>query len=101
MLYVSNGTIAIQIALKVLGITRKVITTPFSYIATTSSLVWEGCIPVFADIDPNTLNIDPKKIEALIDKDTEAILATHCFGNPCAIDEIDTISTKTWAESNL
>lgn len=94
LLFVSNGTIAIQIALKALGITKKVITTPFSYVATTSSLVWEGCSPVYADIDPNTLNIDPQKIEVLIDKDTEAIVATHCFGNPCDIDTIDEIAKK-------
>ena len=94
LLYVSNGTIALQIAIKALGITKKIITTPFSYVATTSSIVWEGCTPVYADIDPKTLNIDPSKIEALIDKETEAILATHCFGNPCEIDEIDRIATK-------
>ena len=94
LLYLSNGTIAIQIALKALGITKKVITTPFSYVATTSSIVWEGCTPVFVDIDPDTLNIDPVKIEAAIDADTEAILATHCFGNPCDIDAIDKIAKK-------
>lgn len=94
LLYLSNGTIAIQIALKALGITKKVITTPFSYVATTSSLVWEGCTPVFVDIDTQTLNMDPEKIEAAIDADTEAILATHCFGNPCDIDAIDIIAKK-------
>ncbi|TVP43483.1 MAG: aminotransferase class I/II-fold pyridoxal phosphate-dependent enzyme, partial [Mongoliibacter sp.] len=92
--FVSNGTIAIQIALKALGIHKKVITTPFSYVATTSSLVWEGCEPVFADIDSNTLNIDPLKIEELIDEDTQAILATHCFGNACEIDQIEKIAHK-------
>ena len=94
LLYTSNGTIAIQIALKVLGITKKVIITPFSYVATTCSLVWEGCTPVYVDIDTQTFNIDPKKIEAAIDADTEAILATHCFGNPCDIDAIDKIAKK-------
>ena len=94
LLYVSNGTIALQIALKALGITKKVITTPFSYVATTSSIVWEGCQPVYVDIDKETLNIDPLKIEAAIDEDTEAILATHCFGNPCDIDAIDLIAKK-------
>lgn len=92
LLYVSNGTIALQIAIKALGITKKIITTPFSYVATTSSILWEGCSPVFADIDPETLNIDPNSIEALIDDDTEAILATHCFGNPCDIESIDKIA---------
>ena len=94
LLYLSNGTIAIQIALKALGITKKVITTPFSYVATTSSIVWEGCTPVFVDINPETFNIDPVKIEAAIEHDTEAILATHCFGNPCDIDAIDRIAKK-------
>lgn len=94
LLYVSNGTIALQIALKALNITKKVITTPFSYVATTSSLVWEGCTPVFVDIDSETLNIDPTKIEAAIDSDTEAILATHCFGNPCNIDAIGKIAKR-------
>lgn len=94
LLFVSNGTIAIQIALKALGIAKNVITTPFSYVATTSSIVWEGCQPVFADIDPLTFNIDPAKIESLIDENTQAILATHCFGNPCDIERIDVIAKK-------
>jgi dTDP-4-amino-4,6-dideoxygalactose transaminase len=94
LLYVSNGTIALQLALKALGITKKVITTPFSYVATTSSIVWEGCTPIFVDIDPETLNIDPTKIEQYIDSDTEAILATHCFGNPCDVEAIAKIAKK-------
>ncbi|MGY6545201.1 MAG: DegT/DnrJ/EryC1/StrS family aminotransferase, partial [Cyclobacteriaceae bacterium] len=91
---VSNGTVALQIALKALGIKGKVITTPFSYVATTSSIFWEGCTPVFADIDPHSLNIDPLKILEVIDKDTEAILATHCFGNACEIDFIEKIASE-------
>lgn len=94
LLFVSNGTIAIQVALKALNIRNKVITTPFSYVATTSSIAWEGCTPVFVDIDPDTLNIDPRKIEPAITSDTEAILATHCFGNPCDIRSIYEISQK-------
>lgn len=94
LLFVSNGTIAIQIALKALNITKEVITTPFSYVATTSSIVWEGCTPVFVDIDPETLNIDPKKIEDAITDDTQAILATHCFGNPCDVEAIQSIADK-------
>ena len=94
LLYVSNGTIALQIAIKALGITKEIITTPFSYVATTSSIVWEGCTPVFVDINPHTLNIDPSKIEDSITNETEAILATHCFGNPCDIDAIDLIAKK-------
>jgi dTDP-4-amino-4,6-dideoxygalactose transaminase len=94
LLFLNNGTIALQIAIKALGISKKIITTPFSYVATTSSIVWEGCTPVFVDIDPETFNIDPKLIETAIDADTEAILATHCFGNPCDIDAIQAIADK-------
>lgn len=92
VLFMNNGTIAIQIALKALNITKEVITTPFSYVATTSSIVWEGCTPVFVDIDPLSFNIDPLKIELAITKNTQAILATHCFGNPCNVDYIEKIA---------
>jgi len=94
MLFLNNGTIAIQIAIKALDLKGEIITTPFSYVATTSSIVWEGCDPVFVDIDADTLNIDPKKIEAAITDKTSAILATHVYGNPCDIDAIDTIAKK-------
>ena len=94
LLFLSNGTIAIQIAVKALGLKGEIITTPFSYIATTSSIVWEGCDPVFVDIDAESLNIDPGKIEAAITKNTSAILATHVFGNPCDIDSIETIAKR-------
>ncbi len=94
MLFLGNGTIAIQIALKALDITGEVITTPFSYVATTSSLVWEGCTPVFADIDPLTWNIDPVSIERMITPKTQAILATHVFGNPCDVHAIQAIADK-------
>lgn len=94
LLYVSNGTIALQIAIKALALKGEIITTPFSYVATTSSIVWESCTPVFVDIDKDTLNIDPNKIEAAITKRTSAILATHCFGNACDIEAIDTIAKK-------
>lgn len=92
--FVTNGTIAIQMAIKALKLKGEVITTPFSYVATTSSLVWEGCTPVYVDIDPNTLNIDPSKIEEAITPETSAILATHCFGNPCDIESIQKIAHK-------
>ncbi len=92
LLFVSNGTVALQFAIEALGVEGKVITTPFSYVATTSSIVWEGCTPLFVDIEPDTLNIDPEKIEAAITEDTSAIMATHCFGNPCDIDAIRTIA---------
>lgn len=94
LLYLGNGTIALQIAIKALMLKGEIITTPFSYVATTSSIVWEGCIPVFVDIDENTLNIDPKKIESAITNKTSAILATHCFGNACDIEAIDVIAKR-------
>jgi dTDP-4-amino-4,6-dideoxygalactose transaminase len=94
LLFLGNGTIAIQIAIKALGLTGEIITTPFSYVATTSSIVWEGCEPVFVDIDPETFNIDPARIEAAITSRTTGILATHVFGNPCDIDAIQAIADK-------
>ncbi|WP_353132618.1 DegT/DnrJ/EryC1/StrS family aminotransferase [Pseudopedobacter sp.] len=94
LLYVSNGTIALQIAIKALELSGEIITTPFSFVATTSSIVWEGCKPVFVDIDPETFNIDPGKIESAITASTSAILATHVYGNPCNIDAIQEIADK-------
>ncbi|MEI6265416.1 MAG: DegT/DnrJ/EryC1/StrS family aminotransferase [Sphingobacteriia bacterium] len=94
LLYLNNGTIALQIAIKALSLKGDIITTPFSYVATTSSIVWEGCNPIFADIDPFSLNIDPEKIEAAITPETTAILATHVYGNPCDIDSIQLIANK-------
>lgn len=94
LLYVSNGTIALQIAIKALGLTGEIITTPFSYVATTSSIVWEGCKPVFVDIEPDTFNIDPAAIEEAITPETSAILATHVFGNPCDIHSIQEIADR-------
>lgn len=94
LLFVTNGTIALQIAIKALGLTGEIITTPFTYVATTSSMVWEGCEPVFVDIDKNSLNIDPSKIEAAITKKTTAIVATHVYGNPCDVEAIEKIAVK-------
>ena len=94
LLYLTNGTIALQIAIKALNITGEIITTPFSYVATTSSIVWEGCKPVFVDIDSKSLNIDANKIENAITSKTQAILATHCFGVPCDVEAIDIIAKK-------
>ena len=94
LLFLNNGTIALQIAIKSLELKGDIITTPFSYVATTSSIVWEGCNPIFVDIDPQTLNIDPSKIEAAITPNTSAILATHVYGNPCDIDTIQKIADK-------
>lgn len=94
LLFVSNGTIALQLAIKALELSGEIITTPFSFIATTSSIVWEGCMPVFVDIEEQTLNIDPTKIEAAITEKTSAILATHVYGNPCEIEAIQDIADR-------
>ena len=85
ILATTNGTLPIQIALKSLGLTGEIITTPFSYVATTSSIVWEGCTPVFVDIHSEYLTIDETQIEAAITPNTTGILATHVFGNPCCL----------------
>jgi dTDP-4-amino-4,6-dideoxygalactose transaminase len=90
----TNGTLPIQIAIKALELTGEIITTPFSYVATTSSIVWEGCTPVFVDIHSDYLTIDETKIEAAITPNTTAILATHVFGNPCAVEDIEMIAKK-------
>ncbi|SDW83811.1 DegT/DnrJ/EryC1/StrS family aminotransferase [Aequorivita viscosa] len=94
LLFVTNGTIALQMAIKALDLKGEIITTPFSFVATTSSIVWEGCTPVFVDIDPNSLNIDASKIEAAITPNTSAILATHVYGNPCDVLAIEVIAKK-------
>lgn len=94
LLFVTNGTVALQMAIKALGLNGEIITTPFSFVATTSTIVWESCTPVFVDIDPETLNIDPAKIEAAITDKTQAILATHVYGNPCDVYAIEAIAQK-------
>ncbi|PST83261.1 aminotransferase DegT [Pedobacter yulinensis] len=94
LLFVSSGTIALQMAIRALGLTGEIITTPFSFVATTNSIIWEGCKPVFTDIDPETFNIDPLKIEAAITPQTSAILATHVYGNPCDIAAIQEIAHR-------
>lgn len=91
---VANGSLGLQIALKALGVTGEIITTPFSYVATTSCPLWEGCAVKFADIEPDTLTIDPKAVEAVITPQTEAILATHVFGNPCDCEALEAIAKK-------
>lgn len=88
----TNGTIALVTALQSLRITGEVITTPYSFVATSHSLLWNGIKPVFVDIQPDTLNIDPKKIEAAITPQTTAILAVHCYGHPCDVDAIQIIA---------
>lgn len=94
ILITNNGTISLQIALKLLGNHGEIITTPFSYVATSSAIVWENCMPVFVDIHPDYLTIDETKIEAAITEKTTCILATHVFGNPCNIEAIEAIAKK-------
>lgn len=93
-IFVSNGTVAIQLAIKALDLTGEIITTPYSYCATTTSILWENCKPVFVDINPKDLNIDAKLIESKITPNTSAILATHVYGNPCDVAAIEAISKK-------
>ncbi|UJF26085.1 DegT/DnrJ/EryC1/StrS aminotransferase family protein [Planococcus sp. 107-1] len=90
----NNGTLALLLGIKALGLTGEVITTPFTFPATVQALDWNGLKPVFCDIDPITLNIDASKIEALITEKTSAILAVHVFGNPCDVDQIEKIARK-------
>jgi dTDP-4-amino-4,6-dideoxygalactose transaminase len=93
--FVGNGTIALQLALRALDITEgEVITTPFSYVATTASILWEHCEPVFVDIEPDTLCIDTDKIEAAITPRTKAIMPVHVFGYPCDVEKIDAIAKR-------
>ena len=94
LLYVNNGTIALQLAIKALELKGEIITTPFTHVATTSSISWEGCEPVFVDIEEDTFNIDPEKVESSITKNTTAIIATHVYGNPCNIDALGQIAEK-------
>ena len=94
ILVTNNGTIPIQIALKLLGNGGEIITTPFSYVATSAAIVWEHCKPIFVDINPEYLTIDETKIEAAITNKTSAILATHVFGNPCHVEAIEAIAKK-------
>ena len=90
----SNGTLALISALQALNITGEVITTPFSFVATTHSLWWNKITPVFVDIEPEYLNLDPAKIEAAITPQTTAIMPVHVYGNPCNVDEIQRIADK-------
>ena len=90
----TNATIGLITALQALKITGEVITTPYSFVATAHSLLWNGLRPVFVDVEPTTLNLDPAKIEAAITPDTTAIMPVHCYGNPCDVDAIDAIAEK-------
>ena len=90
----TNGTIALVTALQALRITGEVITTPYSFVATAHSLLWNGIKPVFVDVDPNTLNLDPAKIEAAITPQTTAIMPVHCYGHPCDVEAIQKIANN-------
>ena len=94
IILVANGSFALQLAYKALALEGEVITTPFSFAATTSTLAWEGLKPVFADINPKTFNIDPAQIEAHINPNTSAIVPVHVFGNPCDVEAIQAIADK-------
>ncbi|MGF6769735.1 dTDP-4-amino-4,6-dideoxygalactose transaminase [Paraburkholderia sp. GAS199] len=88
----TNGTLALLTALQALRVTGEVITTPYSFVATAHSLVWNGIKPVFADVDPHTLNLDPARIEAAITPQTTAIMPVHCYGKPCDVEAIQKIA---------
>ena len=94
LFFVGNGTIALQIAIRALDLSGEIITTPYSYVASTGSILWERCEPVFADIDPQTCCIDPARIEERITPRTTAILATHVYGLACDVEAIEAIATK-------
>lgn len=94
LLIVNSGTMALQIAIKALDLRGEIITTPFTNVATTSSIFWENCKPVFADIDRKTLCINPSEVAKKITKKTSAILATHVYGNPCDVDRLKKIAKK-------
>lgn len=88
----SNGTLALLTALQALRVKGEVITTPYSFVATAHTILWNSLKPVFVDIDPKTCNMDPRKIEAAITPETTAILPVHCYGIPCNVDEIQRIA---------
>ena len=92
LVVVTSGTIALQLAIKALRLKGEIITTPFTWIATVSAIQWENCTPVFVDIDPETFNIDPGKIEDAITHRTCAIMPVHVFGNPCEVGKIEEIA---------
>ncbi len=94
LFFCANGTTVLQMALKALDIKKEVITTPFSYVATTTAILWENCMPVFVDINETDYNINADKIEAAITSNTEAILTTHVYGNPCDVEKVEMIAKK-------
>lgn len=94
LILVSNGTLALQVAYRALHLKGEVITSPFSFVATASSIMWENLSPIFSDIDPLTFNMHPLKIEEKINEFTSCIVPVHVFGNPCAVDEINRVAQK-------
>lgn len=94
LLALANGTLALHLAFKALGLKGEIITTPFTFPATTNTLIWEGLKPIFADIDLETFSIDPEAIERKINRNTSAILAVHVFGNPCNVEAIEKLAQK-------
>ncbi|MGD0056673.1 MAG: DegT/DnrJ/EryC1/StrS family aminotransferase [Methanomassiliicoccales archaeon] len=94
LVLLSNGTLALQLALKAMDIKGEVITTPFTFAATTNSIVYEGARPVFADIDSETYNLDPEDVEKKITDETEAIMAVHVYGNPCDVERLGRIAKR-------
>lgn len=94
MVVVTNGTIALQMAIKALDLKGEIITTPFTWVATVSAIKWEACVPVFCDIEPDTFNMDPAGIEAKITGRTVAIMPVHVFGAPCDVEAIEAIARK-------
>lgn len=94
LLFCSNGTVVLQMAIKALGLTKEIITTPFSYCATTHTILWERCTPVFADVRREDYTIDPAQIERVVTENTEAIMATHVYGNACQMEAIQKIADQ-------
>jgi len=92
--FVSSGTTALQLVINAFELTGEIITTPYSYVATTSAILWQNCKPVFVDIGTNSFNIDVSLIEEKITSETSAILATHVYGIPCAVEEIELLAKK-------
>jgi dTDP-4-amino-4,6-dideoxygalactose transaminase len=92
--FVSNCTTALQITIKALELSGEIITTPFSYVATTGVILWQNCTPVFVDVKPGDLTIDPEQLEASITPKTRAILATHVYGFPCDVEAIGAIARR-------
>ena len=92
ILLVSNGTLALQLAYKLLNLSGNVLTTPFSFVATVSSQVWEGLSPTFVDIDKETFNMNSYEIRNNIEKNTAAIIPVHVFGNSCEVEKIESIA---------